>query len=192
MFTLSLPAPHSPVVNSVQFNDVAFSSSIALSGDIYRSFLLYSAIYFLKVCKNSSVFVRHVWSWPLNSKKLLWGCRGNWSLNTHTVNMYLASAGSEAKIICRTLIFFSKTHWGEKKPKSCYWSMNRSKQTIPLPLLQWPPHTSCLLDSPILFLPPAPNWAAMLPLSSVAYHLLSYARTRVPHSPLPVSVSSDI
>lgn len=64
LFTLSLPAPHSPVVNSVQFNDVAFSLSVVLPGHIYRSFLLYSAIYFLEVCRNLSV--RQVWSWPLN------------------------------------------------------------------------------------------------------------------------------
>lgn len=42
------------MVNSLQFNDVAGSLFVALPGDIYRSFLLDSAIYFLKVFSNMS------------------------------------------------------------------------------------------------------------------------------------------
>lgn len=157
LFTLSLPAPRSPVVNSERFNNVAFSLCVGLPGNIYRSFLLYSAIYFLKVCRNLSDFVKHVRSWPPNSKVLLWRCRGNWSLNTQSVDVYLASIWSEAKRIHHIPAFFSKTqlsiYWGEKNTKSCYLNINRMKQTVPLPLLKCPLHFLCLLDNSFFLQP---------------------------------------
>lgn len=174
----SFPAPHSPVVNSVQFNDVAFPLSAALPGNIYRSFLLYSAIYFLKE-KEFIRFVRHVWSWPVNSKKLLQRFKGNC---TDLVNMHLPSMGSEDKITCHTLIFFPKliAHLLVRKSTK-YRNRNRINQTISLPLFKCHPHTSHLLNKPVLFHSPPQ-------CSHILLWFTTSAGTGAPYSPLPVSI----
>lgn len=181
----SFPAPHSPVVNSVQFNDVAFPLSAALPEDIYRSFLLYSATYFLKK-KEFIRFTRYVWSWPVNSKKLLWKFKGNC---TDLVNMHLPSTGSEDKITCHIPIFFFPKlidHLLVKKnTKFCQWNMNRINQTIWLPLFKCHPHTSHLLNNPILL--HSPSQIELL-CSHTLLWVTTSTGTWVPYSPLPVSI----